>query len=202
MEVVVRDFNPTNQVTGVNTRLPLAALIRNERSAIIYFVIKVVRLEDNDAYYLCRIYDPAQDDQTLPFLYHYIINDDRAYKYTVLNTRIETEKDGSLQHFISYMQYDEVDSFKDNKDFMLRYMTACRFYKKDKYVYSISSVNKEDETVDIKRKSTWLERFLFKPVYLTFRVSWFSLLNSYIPFISEDLDEVAYVQTVQTHRYF
>jgi hypothetical protein len=202
LEIVVRNVNPTNQVTNVNTRLPLAALIRNERSGIIYFVIKVDRLEDNEAYYLCHIYDPSQDDQTLPFLYHFIVGDDNAHKYTILNTRIEADKDGSLYHFISYMQYEEAEAFKDNKDFMLRYMTACRFYKNDKHMFSISSVNKEDETVDIKRKSTWLERFLFKPIYLTFRVSWSSLLNSYIPFISEDLDEVAYVQTVQTHRYF
>jgi len=189
-------------VTGANTRLPLAALIRNERSGVIYFVIKVDRREKNDAYYLCRIYNPALEDQTLPFEFHFIVGDDNAYKYTILNTKIETEKDGSVYHFISYMQYEEAESFKDNTDFMLRYMTACRFYKKDKHVYSISSVNKEDRTVDIKRKSTWLERFLFKPVYLTFRESWFSLLNSYIPFVSEDLDEVAYVQTVQLHRYF
>lgn len=189
-------------MTNNTRRLPLAALIRNEKSSIIYLVIKVEKLEDGDAYYLCRVYNPAQIDQTLDFDYNFIIGDDDSYKYTVLNTRIEENKDGSLYHIISYMHYDEIVDLKNNNDFILRYFTACRFFKKDKQIYSICSVNKDNKTVDIKRKSTWLERLLFKPVFLIFRISWFSLLNSYIPFIPENLDELDYMKTVKTHRYF
>lgn len=184
------------------SRLPLAALLRKENSGIIYLVIKVDRLDDGDAYYLCCVYNPTQIDQTLDFEYNFIVGDSDSHKYTVLNTRIEENRDGTLCHIISYMHPDEIVDLKNNIDFILRYLTACRFFRKGKKIYSVSAVDEDDKTVDIKRKSTWLERLIFKPVYLTFRVSWFSLLNNYIPFIPENMDELDYVKTVQTRRYF
>lgn len=183
-------------------RLPLCALIRNEKTSVVYFVFKVDKLVEGAAYYLCCIYNPDCLDQTRDLSFYFIVNSNTTHKYSVLNTRVEEEKDGSLFHTLSYLDYDEVIKLENIPDFMVRFLSACPQFTKDKQRFDVSAVHRENKSVDLIRKSTWLERLLFNPDYLTFTVTWFSLLNSYIPFIPENLDEIAYMKAVNTRRYF
>lgn len=183
-------------------RLPPCSLLRNERTNKIYFVFKVDRLHGGDAHYLCCVYDPSENNQTLPLTFHYITDYRNIYKYTILNTTVKEEKDGTIYHLLNYLDYEEVLFYKDNIDFMTRYITTCFQFIKNKKIFTVSSVSRENKTVDIKRKSTWLEKLIFKPTFLTFRITWLSLLEDYMPYLPPNVDEVKYMETVKKNVFF
>lgn len=183
-------------------RLPLGSILRDEVSGCFYFLIKAESYSDKIVYNFCCIFDPRQRDQTSPLTFNFLIDNERASKLTVINTNIATAKDGSTIHSLTYICDDNVDSLYKNAEFMLRYMTACKFFTKGKKRYKIISFDPVTKLICVSRKSSWFERVLTGADYLNYKVNWMQLLDEFIPYIPPDLNEQEYKQSIIENCYF
>ena len=183
-------------------RLPLGSLLRDESSGAIYFLIKAEEVAGKLAYNFCCIFDPRQEDQSAPLTFNFLVGDEKANKFTVLNTDITTGSDGRSIHSLSLLPECEVETLYKNTDFMLRFITACKFYTRGRRHYQILGIDPGTVIVFMARKTTWVERVLTGAEYLGYNVTWLQLLDEYIPFIPEDLDEQAYMHTLAENCYF
>ena len=183
-------------------RLPLGSLLRDETSGAIYFLIKAEEVDYKIAYNLCCIFDPRQEDQSAPLTFNFLVGDEKANKYTVLNTDITSGSDGRSIHSLSLLPESEVETLYKNIDFMLRFVTACKFFSRDKKKYQILGVDHLAGIIFMARKTSLMERVFTGAEYLGYNVTWEQLLYDYIPFIPEDLDEQAYMQTLVENCYF
>lgn len=183
-------------------RLPLGSILRDESSGAIYFLIKADIVDDRIAYNLCCLFDPRQEDQSAPLTFHFLLGDEKANKYTVLNTDIATGEDGRSIHSLSLLPESEVETLYKNTDFMLRFITACKFHMRGGKQYQVMGLDPVSKVVFMSRKTSWVERVLTGAEYLGYNVTWMQLLDEYAPFIPEDLDERAYMQSLTENCYF
>lgn len=85
---------------------------------------------------------------------------------------------------------------------MLRYITASKFFTRAKKQYQILGVDTQADIIFMARKTSWVERVFTGAEYLGYNVTWEQLLDEYTPYIPEDLDERAYMQSLSEHCYF
>jgi hypothetical protein len=176
--------------------------LRDESSGAIYFLIKAEDMAGKLAYNFCCIFDPRQEDQSAPLTFNFLVDDEKANKFTVLNTDITTGSDGRSIHSLSLLPESEVETLYKNADFMLRFVTACKYYTREKKQYQILGLEPGTDIIFMSRKTSWVERVLTGAEYLGYNVTWLQLLDEYIPLIPEDLDEQAYIKTLTENCYF
>jgi hypothetical protein len=176
--------------------------MRDESSGTIYFLVKVDGFGKNLAYNLCCIFDPRQEDQSAPLTFNLLVDNEKANKFTVLNTDITAGDDGSTIHSLSLLPLKEVETLYKNTDFMLRFLTACKFFKRNKKEYQVLGLEPGTDVIYMSRKTSWIERVWTGAQYLGYNVTWMQLLDEYIPLILPDLDEQAYLQSIKENCYF
>lgn len=183
-------------------RLPLGALLRNELTGCIYLVIKIDSYLINIVYNLCCIYDPNIPDQTLPLTFNFIVGDEKSHKLTVLNSIVRVCSDGTLIHSLSLIHEDQAPALFSNRDFMLRYLTACKFFLKNKKIFEVNDVDSMEKTALLIRQSTFFEKSVFKNSHILYTVPWCELIEDYTPHVPEDMDEQLYLSTIASRSYF
>lgn len=183
-------------------RLPLGCILRDEASGAFYLLIKAELVDHKLAYTLCCFYDPRQEDQSDPLTFNFLVGDEKASKFTVLNTDIATGDDGRTIHSLSLLPEHEVETLYKNRDFILRYITACKFFKREGKDYQILGIEPGTSVIFMSRKTSWVERVLTGAEYLGYNVTWMQLLDEYSPFFPVDLDAQAYMQTLKENCYF
>lgn len=186
----------------LDQRLPLGALIRDEKTNCIYFVIKVVKVKEEVVYFLCLIFDPSATETKPLFSFHFTLGSEKAENYNVLNTRIKVNSDGTVSHSLTFMDGREADSLKGVDDFALRYFTACRFYNHRRKLFEIVSVDKQNKTLNVSRKSSFIEKLFFGPNFLVFTIAWEELIREYIPHIPKNISEELYLKSIEERCYF
>ncbi len=188
--------------TEKRDRLPLGAILRDEKTGCVYFVIKIDYFPMNVAYNLVLILDPRELDQTLPLTFHSIIGNDKASKLSVLNTDPVIQKDGSLIHKLSLFDMEELEKYSSNVDFMLRFLTASHYFNKDNHLYEVLRVDPNQKKASLLRKAPWLIKLATKSSYLVEDVSWFRLLRDFYPLVPKNVDEKQYLKSIAANCHF
>lgn len=181
-------------------RYPLGTILRDETKDCIYFVIKIEYIENNLVYTLCFLYDPNSTSDKLAFTF--IVDGEKNYKLTTLNTNIIVNQDGEVHNELDLMNLDEVKKLKLNTDFMLRYLTACRFFAKSKKHYTVIDVDVKNSTAALAIKTSNIEKFFRGYSYLVKIVSWEDILKDYTPDIPNCPSQEDYISKLKDGNYF
>lgn len=183
-------------------RLPLGALLRNEQNSNVFLILKAKPLDITTDYSMCKIYEPSQPDQSIPFTFYRVTDSDKLDKYTVMNATPIIEGDGEYYYKLSTFDFDDVDRYSVNMDFMLRLLTACKYYEKKKKVFSLLTLDKKNKTVFLKRKATFLEKFILRTKEVVIEIDWGLLLLEYKILIPKTLVEHKFINQINDNCYF
>jgi hypothetical protein len=185
-------------------RLPVGAIIRHESTYAIYVVLKVSSFpeQERNAYDLCCIYDPREDDQTQPLTFHYITDQSKNENYTVLNGSVTVDKQGIAIYTLDTINDEHIDWMAENEELMLRYITAIQYFSKDKKEFEVLGVSDDGASVMLVRDTRWAEKVVTGASFLGFDFTWTELLEEFKPHFPDDLDEQSYIQMVSDNVFF